>query len=595
MNNIRNFSIIAHIDHGKSTLADRFLEIGKILDSRKKVDQILDTMEIEKERGITIKSQNATFHYTYNDQDFILNLIDTPGHIDFNYEVSRSLQACEGVILLIDATQGIQAQTLGNFQLALANNLEIIAAINKVDLPVAEVEKTLLEIEETFAIPREEVVSVSAKTGLGVESLLQAVIDRIPPPKGDPKLPLKASIIDSYYDSFRGVIIKTRIVDGVVKAGDELLLMATGKKYVALEVGIFKIQMQKKEQLSAGDVGYIIAGVKDIADTKVGDTITFAHGGCNEPLPGFKEIKPVVFAGLYPVHSDEYELLTDSMKKLKLNDDALVFTPDNSAALGFGFRCGFLGLLHLEIVQERLSREFNIEIISTAPNVVYKVTTDSGKEMEIHNPTEFPTDVKLVKTEEPFITATIIVPTEFMGNIMKLISEYRGEFVDTVYIHTTIVKMTAYLPFSEVVYNFNDKLKSMSKGYASFDYEFMGYRESKLVRIDILVNNKLVDALSIIAHKEKAAAKGRLLVERLRKVIPRQMFDVPIQSAIGGKIIARETIKAMRKNVLAKCYGGDITRKRKLLEKQKEGKKRMKRVGNVEIPQEAFLSVLEKD
>ncbi len=594
MNHIRNFSIIAHIDHGKSTCADRLLEIGGLVDKDDKVTQVLDNMELEKERGITIKSQNATFDYVLDGENYTLNLIDTPGHIDFNYEVSRSLKACEGVILLVDCTQGVQAQTLGNYNLAAENKLEVVAAINKVDLPIAEIDKTLAEIEEAFIIPKEEVLQISAKSGLGVEELLHAVIKQIPPPTGDPGKPLKALIFDSQYDTYRGAVIKARVFDGELKAGDQIIMMSTGQKYDVTEVGIFQIKMQKKEKLSAGEVGYVIAGIKDISDTKIGDTITHAFRSCDEALPGFKDVKPTVFAGIYPVSAEEYELLSDALQKLKLNDDSLTFRPDNSVALGFGYRCGFLGLLHMDIIQERLRREFNINIISTAPNVVYRITPQNKESYEIHNPSEFPDD-KLDKTEEPYIRATIISPSDYIGNIMKLIDEYRGIFLETTYLHPTIVKITSELPFSEIVYDFNDRLKSHSRGYASFDYDLIGYKESHLSRIDILVNTSVVDALSLIVHRDKAYEKGKVVVEKLRKAIPRQMFDVPIQAAVGGKIIARETIKALRKDVLAKCYGGDISRKRKLLEKQKEGKKRMKKVGSVDIPQEAFLSILERE
>jgi len=595
MNRIKNFSIIAHIDHGKSTLADRFLELGGLIEPDSKVSQVLDTMDLEKERGITIKSQNATFYYNWKGEVYTLNLIDTPGHIDFNYEVSRSLKACEGVILLVDATQGVQAQTLTNFNLAMENNLEIIAAVNKIDMAIADVEKTIAEIEEVFAIPREEILLVSAKTGKGVKDLLETVIQKIPSPKGDPESPFKALIFDSHYDSYRGAVMKIRVIDGKIKPGQKISFFSHSKIYEVSEVGIFQLKMIPQKELSAGDVGYIIAGIKNISDTKIGDTVTCVDNPCLEPLPGFREIKPTVFAGLYPVNADEYEKLSDAIQKLKLNDDSLFFRPDNSPALGFGFRCGFLGLLHLDIITERLKREFGIEIISTAPNVVYRVTVQNHPPVEIHNPSEFPSGVKIISTEEPFIKTVIIVPAEFVGNVMKLIDDYRGVFVSTVYLHPTVVKLTAEMPFAEIVYDFNDKLKSVSKGYASFDYEFIGYRESDLVRIDLLVNGKPVDALSLITHKTQAMHKARTLVEKLRKVIPRQLFDIAVQAAVGGKVIARETIKALKKDVLAKCYGGDITRKRKLLEKQKEGKKKMKKIGSVDIPQEAFMSILKRD
>ena len=595
MDHIRNFSIIAHIDHGKSTLADRFLELGGLIRPGTVVNQVLDTMDLERERGITIKSQTATFPYVWQGKQYLLNLIDTPGHIDFNYEVSRSLKACEGVVLLVDATQGVQAQTLGNFNLAMENKLEVVAAVNKIDMAIAEVDKTLAEIEEAFAIPREEVVLLSAKTGKGVPELIERIINKVPAPKGDLLAPLKGLIYDSFYDSYRGAVMKVRVFDGSISRDDWIRMFSSNKKYEVGEVGIFQIQPVKIPRLSAGEVGFIVAGIKDLSDTKVGDTVTLDTRPCETALPGFKDIKPTVFAGLYPADSEQYEILSDAMQKLKLNDDSLVYRPDNSPALGFGYRCGFLGLLHLDIIKERLRREFGLSIISTAPNVVYRVTSQEGKQTEIKNPSEFPIDVKIEKTEEPFIRTIIITPSEYVGNIMKIIDEYRGKFIDTTYLHPTIVKLTAELPFAEIVYDFNDKLKSVSRGYASFDYDLIGFRESELVRIDILVHEKPVDALSLIVHKDNAYHRGRSLVEKLRRAIPRHLFDIPVQAAIGGKIIARETIKALRKDVTAKCYGGDISRKRKLLERQKEGKKNMKQVGSVDIPQEAFLSILERD
>ncbi len=590
--NIRNFSIIAHIDHGKSTLSDRFLELTG-LKKKNSADLILDNMDLEKERGITIKSQTARMRFKAADgNEYILNLIDTPGHMDFNYEVSRSLAACEGALLLIDATQGIEAQTIVNYNLALDNNLVIIGVINKIDLPSAEVDRILKEIENVLIIPKEEIYQTSAKTGRGAQELLQAIVDIIPHPKGDINAPLKALIIDSYYDAFRGVILKTRIFDGEIKAGEKILFISTGHTYEVGEVGIYRIEHNKTDKLSAGEVGYIIAGIKKISDVNIGDTITNANKPAKEQLPGFKEMKPMVFAGIFPIDSEKYEDLKVAIEKLKLNDAALISTPYNSPALGFGFRCGFLGLLHLEIVQERIEREFGIEIIATAPNVSYRIYLQAGEFIEITNPADFPEKQKIFKTEEPFVKAIIIVPNEFVGNVMKLIQESRGIYKSTEYLDTTRVELIYEIPFAEIIFDFVDRLKSVTKGYASFDYEFIGFRESKLVKINIFVHKKIVDALSLIAHKEKAYYKARKIVSKLREVIPKQLFEVAIQASIGSKVIARETVSAIRKDVTSKCYGGDITRKRKLLEKQKKGKKRMKMIGTVEVPQEAFLSIL---
>ncbi len=591
LENIRNFSIIAHIDHGKSTLSDRLLELTGIK-NRNSGELVLDNMDLERERGITIKSQTARMLYKKDNKEYILNLIDTPGHMDFNYEVSRSLAACEGAILLIDATQGIEAQTIVNYNLALDNNLEIIAVLNKIDLPSAEVEKTLTEIENILLIPAEEVHKVSAKTGEGVDKLLDIIIERIPSPEGDMQKPLKALIIDSYYDSYRGVIVKVRIFDGELKAGDKILLMSSNHTYDVDEVGYYQIEHKKSDSLKAGEVGYIVAGIKQISDVKIGDTITLVKNPTTERLPGFKEMKPMVFAGLFPVDSDKYEDLKVAIEKLKLNDAALISTPYNSPALGFGFRCGFLGLLHLEIVQERIEREFGIEIIATAPNVSYRVYLQNNKMLEITNPAEFPEKQKILKTEEPYVKAIIIVPNDYIGNVMTLVQESRGIYKSTEYIDTTRVELIYEIPFAEIIFDFIDRLKSVTRGYASFDYEFIGFRESELVKINILVHKKVVDALSLITHKEKAYYQARKIVSKLREVIPRQLFEVAIQASIGSKVIARETVPALRKDVLAKCYGGDITRKRKLLEKQKKGKKRMKMIGTVEVPQEAFLSIL---
>ena len=589
--NKRNFSIIAHIDHGKSTIADRLLEMTGTVTSREMKDQLLDSMDLEREKGITIKAQAVTLNYkAKNGEDYELNLIDTPGHVDFIYEVSRSLAACDGALLVVDAAQGIEAQTLANVYLALENNLEILPVINKIDLPSADPDKVKLEIEDVIGLPSDNAVLVSGKTGLGIEDLLEAIIEYIPAPKGDTKSPLKALIFDSHYDDFRGVITYIRIMEGTLKKGDKIKIMSTEKEFDILEIGVFSPKMKETEELSAGSVGYIITGIKSIKDTQVGDTITHVKNPTNIPLAGYRPALSMVFAGVYPISTDDYEDLRDALEKLQLNDASLSYVPETSLALGFGFRCGFLGLLHMEIIVERLRREFGIDLISTAPSVEYHVTTETGETLIIDNPAEFPVGKKYI--EEPYVKGTIIVPKDYVGNVMELCQEKRGTFLNMNYLDDTRTMISYDLPLAEIVIDFYDKLKSRTKGYASFEYEMIGYKESDLVKVDILVSGNPVDAFSFIAHKDNAYYRGRAIVERLKDVIPRQQFEVPLQAALGSKIIARETIKALRKNVLAKCYGGDITRKKKLLEKQKEGKKRMKAIGNVEIPQEAFLSVL---
>ena len=589
--NKRNFSIIAHIDHGKSTIADRLLEMTGTVTSREMKDQLLDSMDLEREKGITIKAQAVTLNYkAKNGEDYELNLIDTPGHVDFIYEVSRSLAACDGALLVVDAAQGIEAQTLANVYLALENDLEILPVINKIDLPSADPDKVKLEIEDVIGLPSDNAVLVSGKTGLGIEDLLEAIIEYIPAPKGDTKSPLKALIFDSHYDDFRGVITYIRIIEGTLKKGDKIKIMSTEKEFDILEIGVFSPKMKETEELSAGSVGYIITGIKSIKDTQVGDTITHVKNPTNIPLAGYRPALSMVFAGVYPISTDDYEDLRDALEKLQLNDASLSYVPETSLALGFGFRCGFLGLLHMEIIVERLRREFGIDLISTAPSVEYHVTTETGETLIIDNPAEFPVGKKYI--EEPYVKGTIIVPKDYVGNVMELCQEKRGTFLNMNYLDDTRTMISYDLPLAEIVIDFYDKLKSRTKGYASFEYEMIGYKESDLVKVDILVSGNPVDAFSFIAHKDNAYYRGRAIVERLKDVIPRQQFEVPLQAALGSKIIARETIKALRKNVLAKCYGGDITRKKKLLEKQKEGKKRMKAIGNVEIPQEAFLSVL---
>ena len=594
---IRNFSIVAHIDHGKSTLADRLIEKTGTLTKREMEDQVLDNMEIERERGITIKSQAARLVYKRpsDNQEYIFNLIDTPGHVDFNYEVSRSLAACEGALLVVDATQGIQAQTLANCYLALDNDLEIVPVINKIDLPSARPDEIKEEIEDVIGIEASEAPLISAKTGLNVEDVLEAVVEQIPAPNGDSEAPLKALIFDSYYDSYKGVVNHVRILDGKVKAGTKIKLMATGKVYEVVEVGIFSPNMRAIKELSAGDVGYITASIKNVRDARVGDTITYADRPTDEALPGYKPAVPMVYSGIYPVDGAKYGELKDALEKLQINDAALNFEPETSVALGFGFRCGFLGLLHMEIIQERIEREFNLDIITTAPSVIYKVTKTDGTLLELTNPTNLPQPTEIAYMEEPIVKASIISPTDYVGSIMELCQDRRGKYIDMNYLEETRVVIHYELPLNEIVYDFFDTLKSRTKGYASLDYELKGYDKSELVKLDILLNGDVVDALSMIVPKERAYHKGRGICEKLKEIIPRQMFEIPIQATIGSKIIARETVKAMRKDVLAKCDGGDISRKKKLLEKQKEGKKRMRQVGSVEVPQEAFMSVLKVD
>lgn len=594
--NIRNFSIIAHIDHGKSTLADRLIEYTGALTAREMEDQILDTMDLEKERGITIKLQAVRLHYKAKDGIvYELNLIDTPGHVDFTYEVSRSLAACEGALLVVDAAQGIEAQTMANVYLALENNLEILPIINKIDLPSAEPERVKQEIEDVIGLDASEAILASAKTGVGVEEILEAIVAKIPPPVGDDKTPLKALIFDSHFDAYKGAISYIRVVDGRVAKGSKIKMMSTNKVFDVTEVGVFSPAMRIVEELKAGQVGFLAASIKNVKDTQVGDTVTDAENSALFPLPGYRKATPMVFCGLYPVDSADYEQLKDALEKLHLNDASLVFDPETSVALGFGFRCGFLGLLHMEIIQERLEREYDLDLITTAPSVVYKVNTIHGETILVDNPTNLPPVAEIVNIEEPVVKATIMVPSDYVGAIMELNQEKRGTYVNMEYMSVNRVSLTYELPLSEIVYDYFDQLKSRTKGYASLDYVLADYKAAELVKLDIYLNEEIVDALSFIVHREKAYIRGRKLVEKLRGIIPRQMFEVPIQAVIGTKVIARETVKAMRKDVLAKCYGGDISRKRKLLEKQKEGKKRMKQVGSVEIPQDAFMAVLEID
>ena len=593
---IRNFSIVAHIDHGKSTLADRLLETTGTLTKREMEEQILDNMEIERERGITIKSQAARLIYRRpNGEEYILNLIDTPGHVDFTYEVSRSLAACEGAILVVDATQGVQAQTLANCYLALNNDLEIAPVINKIDLQSARTEEVKQEIEDIIGIEAHDAPMISAKTGLNIGDVLESVIEKIPAPNGDEDAPLKALIFDSYYDSYKGVVSYVRIFDGKIKAGTKIKLMATNKVYEVTEVGVFTPRTLPINELSAGDVGYIAASIKNVRDARVGDTITEADNPIKEALPGYKQAIPMVYSGIYPVDGAKYQELKDALEKLQINDAALAFEPETSIALGFGFRCGFLGLLHMEIIQERIEREFNLDIITTAPSVIYKVIKTNGEIIELTNPTNLPEATEIEYMEEPVVKASIIAPSDYVGAVMELCQERRGHFIDMQYLEETRVSINYDIPLNEIVYDFFDTLKSRTRGYASLDYEFKGYKQTELVKLDIMLNGDVVDALSMIVPKEKSYEKGRGIAEKLKEIIPRQMFEVPIQAAVGSKIIARETVKAMRKDVLAKCYGGDISRKKKLLEKQKEGKKRMRQVGSVEIPQEAFMSVLKVD
>ncbi|WP_396623649.1 translation elongation factor 4 [Luteitalea sp.] len=590
---VRNFSIIAHIDHGKSTLADRFLELTGALQAREMEAQVLDSMDLERERGITIKAHSVRLDYKARDgQQYVLNLIDTPGHVDFSYEVTRSLSACEGALLLVDASQGVQAQTLANAYLAANNNLEIIPVINKIDLPGAMPDEARRQIEEIIGLDADGAILASAKEGIGVQDILEAVVERVPPPSGSADAPLKALIYDSWYDAYRGVIVQIRVIDGTIRAGMKVTMMINGQSYDIDQVGIFSPKPQPVESLGVGEVGFVIANIKRLGDAQIGDTITEAARPTAEPFPGFQEMKPMVFAGLYPVEGHQYPELRDALEKLKLNDAAFAFEPETSAALGFGFRCGFLGLLHMEIVQERLEREFDVDLVTTAPGVLYQVTTTDGETHAVDNPSKLPDAGRISKLEEPIITATILTPSEYVGGILQLCQEKRGQQKNIEYMTSGRVVITYELPFNEVVLDFYDRLKTVSRGYASLDYHVTGYWDSPLVKLDILVNGEPVDALSIIVHRDTAYQRGRLLASKMRELIPRQMFEVAIQAAIGGRIIARESVKAIRKNVLAKCYGGDISRKRKLLEKQKEGKKRMKRVGRVEIPQEAFLAVL---
>ncbi len=590
---IRNFSIIAHIDHGKSTLADRFLEVTGALQAREMEAQVLDSMDLERERGITIKAHAVRLNYKASDgNDYVLNLIDTPGHVDFSYEVTRSLAACEGALLLVDASQGVEAQTLANAYLAVDSNLEIIPVINKIDLPGAQIEESKRQIEEIIGLDASGAILASAKAGIGVTDILEGIVKRLPAPKGDPNAPLKALIFDSWYDAYRGVIVLIRLIDGEIKPGMKIRLMMEGQEYLVEQVGVFSPKPLPVDSLGVGEVGFLIAGIKTVTDAQIGDTVTEVARPTAEPFPGFREMKPMVFAGLYPVENHQYAELREALEKLRLNDAAFVFEPETSAALGFGFRCGFLGLLHLEIVQERLEREFGMDLVTTAPGVLYRVVTTDGETMEVDNPAKLPDAARIAKFEEPVITAMLLTPSEYVGPLLQLCQEKRGVQKKIEYLASDRVLITYELPFNEVVLDFYDKLKTLSRGYASLDYHVSGYWESDLVKLDILVNGDPVDALSSIVHREASYTRGRALAAKMRELIPRQMFEIAIQAAIGGRIVARESVKAMRKNVLAKCYGGDISRKRKLLEKQKEGKKRMKRVGSVEIPQEAFLAVL---
>jgi GTP-binding protein LepA len=590
---IRNFSIIAHIDHGKSTLADRLLETTGALTAREKTDQFLDKMELERERGITIKAQAVRLTYRADDgKDYILNLIDTPGHVDFTYEVSRSLTACEGATLVVDASQGVEAQTLANVYLAIDQNLEVFPVLNKIDLPSAEPQRVKEEIEEIIGLDTSDTVEASAKEGIGIHEILESIVRKVPHPKGDPDAPLKALIFDSWYDPYQGVIILVRIFDGVLKKGDKIQLMANKKTQEVLKVGVFAPHPLEVPGLGAGEVGFVIAGIKVVQDAKVGDTITHLHRPAEAPLPGFKEVKPMVFSGLYPIDSGEYDSLRDALEKLRLNDSSFSFEPENSLALGFGFRCGFLGLLHMEIIQERLEREFGVDLITTAPTVVYKVTTVKGEQLRVESANMLPEIQLIERIQEPFILASIHVPNEFVGAVLALCEEKRGVQREIKYLTANRVMVVYELPLNEIVMDFFDRLKSITRGYASLDYEHLDFRESQLVRLNVLINGEAVDALSLIVHRDKAQFRGRELVAKMKEFIPRQQYEVAIQAAIGNKVIARETVKALRKDVTAKCYGGDITRKRKLLEKQKEGKKRMKQVGSVELPQEAFLAIL---
>lgn len=593
---IRNFSIIAHIDHGKSTLADRILEKTHALTHREMKDQLLDSMDLERERGITIKLNAVQLSYTAKDgETYTFHLIDTPGHVDFTYEVSRSLAACEGAVLVVDAAQGIEAQTLANVYLALDNDLEILPVINKIDLPAADPERVREEIEDVIGLDASEAVLASAKAGIGIEEILEQIVEKVPAPKGDLDAPLKALIFDSVFDAYRGVIANIRIVEGTVKAGDKIRLMSNGKEFEVTEVGVFKPKATAQDVLMVGDVGYLTASIKNVGDTRVGDTITLANNPASEALPGYRKLNPMVYCGLYPIDSSKYNDLRDALEKLELNDSALQFEAETSQALGFGFRSGFLGLLHMEIIQERIEREFNIDLITTAPSVIYHVNLTDGEQIIVDNPAEMPEPGVILSVEEPYVKATVMVPNEYVGAVMELAQNKRGNFITMEYLDDIRVSIIYEIPLSEIVYDFFDQLKSSTKGYASFDYEVLGYQASKLVKMDILLNAEKVDALSFIVHRDFAYERGKIIVEKLRELIPRQQFEVPIQAAIGTKIVARSTIKALRKNVLAKCYGGDVSRKRKLLEKQKEGKKRMKQIGSVEVPQEAFMAILKMD
>lgn len=593
---IRNFSIIAHIDHGKSTLADRLIEYTGTLTKREMEEQILDSMDLERERGITIKAQAVRSIYTARDgQEYMLNFIDTPGHVDFTYEVSRALAACEGALLVIDATQGIEAQTLANVYLALDNDLEIIPVINKIDLPSADPERVKHEIEDVIGIDASEAVLTSAKTGIGIEDVLEAIVAKIPAPKGDAQKPLKALVFDSKFDAYKGVVLYFRVIDGRVRKGMKIRMMATGAEFEVTEVGVFKPNPVIVDELDAGQVGFLAAAIKNVKDARVGDTITDASNPADEALPGYRKATPMVYCGLYPVENSDYDNLRDALEKLQLNDASLVFEPETSVALGFGFRCGFLGLLHMDVIKERLEREYNLALITTAPNVIYEVFRTNGDVELVDNPSNFPDPTVIDHVEEPYVNATIIVPKDYVGAVMELSQEKRGEYENMTYLDETRVMIHYALPLSEIIFDYFDRLKSATRGYASLDYELAGYRASDLVKVDILLNGDPVDALSAIVHREKATVRGRQLVEKLRSLIPRQMFEIPVQAAIGNKIIARENVRALRKDVLAKCYGGDISRKRKLLEKQKEGKKRMKQVGSLELPQEAFMAILKMD
>lgn len=593
MKKIRNFCIIAHIDHGKSTLADRLIDATGTISKRDMQDQVLDTMELEKERGITIKSKAVRMFYDAPwGEELTFNLIDTPGHVDFTYEVSRSLNACEGALLVVDATQGIEAQTLANVYLALEQDLEILPVINKIDIPSADPEGTKKEIEDVIGLPAQDAPCISAKEGLNIEAVLELIARGVPAPKGDADAPLQALIFDSCYDNYKGALSFVRVKNGTVRAGDRIRMMSTGSEFDVVEVGVFTPDYTPADALRAGDVGYIAASIKNVSQTRVGDTVTLAENPAKEPLPGYKEAKPMVFCGIYPADGSEYGDLKDALEKLRLNDAALTFEPETSAALGFGFRCGFLGLLHMEIIQERLEREFDFDIITTAPSVIYRITKPDGTELLLDNPADMPRPEEIASISEPIVSAHIMTPPEYIGNIMEICQEKRGEYINMKYINETRAVLEYRLPLNEIIYDFFDALKSRTRGYASFDYEIVGYKESELVKLDILLNGDVCDAMATIVHKDKAYARGRAIAEKLKDVIPRQLFEIPIQAAIGGKVIARETVKAMRKDVLAKCYGGDITRKKKLLEKQKEGKKRMRQIGSVELPSEAFMAVL---